>query len=175
MLVACSAAHAGTPAGLIVTMPPPEAQRQILDAIRQIAPQREEHRRYRLALPFGAPLFPPDDDFAALPLAPKLGAWLALPATARQNDVLIVPDVDYYWNAEGRQYSCQFLIHIAADGAGSRLALLQVRPIEYAGKHIELLGRTGPGLYITLRPATPSVHAEAELAAFLAAALARQQ
>lgn len=126
-------------------------------------------------MPFGAPLFPSDDDFAALPLAPKLGAWLALPAATRQNDVLIVPEVDYYWTAEGRQFSCQFLIHIAADGSGSRLALLQVRPIEYAGKRFELLGRTDPGLYMTLRPATPSVQAEAELAAFLAAALARQR
>jgi hypothetical protein len=175
MLMACSAAHAGMPAGLAVAMPPPEAQRQILEAVRQIAPQREAHRRYRLALPFGAPLFPSDDDFAALPLAPKLGAWLALPAATRQNDVLIVPEVDYYWTAEGRQFSCQFLIHIAADGSGSRLALLQVRPTEYAGQHFELLGRVGPGFYMKLLPTTPSARSEAELMAFLAAALARQQ
>jgi len=175
LLLACPPTGAGTLAELAVPVPPQQAQQEILQAVRQLTTPREEHRRYRLALPFGAPLFPPDADFATPPLSPQLAAWLALPAAARGHDVLITPDVDYYWNAEGRRYSCQFLIHIQADGAGARLALLQVRPTEYAGKHLDLLGRTGPGRYMTLRPATPSAQAEAELAAFLAAALARQQ
>ncbi|MFS2138458.1 hypothetical protein [Duganella sp. Dugasp56] len=168
-------------AALVVTMPPQQAQRTILQAVRQLAAQREEHRRYRMALPFGAPLFPPDADFAApstaaSTTAPALAAWLALPAAQRRYDVLITPDVDYYWNAEGRQYSCQFIIHVQArGGAGSQLALLQVRPTEYAGKHFDLLGRTGPGRYMDLRPAAPSAQTEAELRAFLAAALAHPQ
>ena len=165
------------PTALAVATPPPQAQQAILYAVQHIAPQREEHRRYRMAVPFGAPLFPPDADFAAPPAgAPALAAWLALPASQRQYDVLITPDVDYYWNAEGRQYSCQFIIHVQAqDGAGSRLVLLQVWPTVYTGKRFELLGRTGPGRYMDLRPSAPSAQTEAELRAFLAAALARQQ
>jgi hypothetical protein len=176
-LLLAAGAGAGMPAPLVVTMPPQQAQQAILQAVRQLAPQREEHRRYRMALPFGAPLFPPDADFAAPPTtAPALAAWLALPAAQRRYDVLITPDVDYHWNAEGRQYSCQFVIHVQArDGAGSQLALLQVRPTEYAGKRFDLLGRTGPGRYVDLRPAAPSAQTEAELRAFLAAALARPQ
>lgn len=160
---------------LTIPLPPQQAQTAILRAVQQLAPQREERRRYRLAQPFGAPLFPPDADLALPPAAPPLAAWLTLPAAQRQHDVLISPDIDYYWHAEGRQFSCQFIIHLQADGAGSRVQVLQVRPTEYAGKRFELLGRTGPGRYVRLLPTTPSSQAEAELRAFLASALARQQ
>jgi hypothetical protein len=173
LLTASCSGRAAATQPLTATMPPPQAQQAILRALRQLAPQREEHRRYRLALPFGAPLFPADSDFAAQPGAtPALAAWLALPAAQRRHDVLITPDVDYYWNAEGRRYSCQFIIHIqAGDGAGSQLSLLQVRPTINTGKRFDLLGRTGPGRYLDLRPATPSAQTEAELRAFLAATL----
>jgi len=164
-------------APLAAAMPPAQAQQAILDAVRQIAPRREERRRYRMALPFGAPLFPPDTDLAAPPQppSPALAAWLALPAAQRRHDLLLTPDIDYYWPAEGRQYSCQFIIHIAAQGAGAQLTLLQVRPTEYAGKHFQLLGRTGPGRYVKLLPTAPSTSSETELRTFLATALARQQ
>lgn len=182
VLATCAAAAiaAADPADMLtVPLAPAQAQQAILLAVRQLPPQREEHRRYRLALPFGAPLFPPDDDFAlalAAPApAPTLAGWLALSATQRRHDVLITPDVDYYWSAEGRQFSCQFIIHLEAHGTGTRLVTLQVRPIEYAGKRFELLGRTGPGRYIKLLPTTPSAQSEAELRAFLTTALARQQ
>lgn len=184
VLATCAAAAiaAADPADMLtVPLAPAQAQQAILLAVRQLPPQREEHRRYRLALPFGAPLFPPDDDFAlalatqASAPAPTLAGWLALSATQRRHDVLITPDVDYYWSAEGRQFSCQFIIHLEAHGTGTRLVTLQVRPIEYAGKRFELLGRTGPGRYIKLLPTTPSAQSEAELRAFLTTALARQQ
>lgn len=194
VLATCAAAAiaAAAPAAMLtVPLAPAQAQQAILLAVRQLPPQREEHRRYRLALPFGAPLFPPDDDFAlalappasapasapapAPAPAPALASWLALSAAQRRHDVLITPDVDYYWSAEGRQFSCQFIIHLEAHGTGTRLVTLQVRPTEYAGKHFELLGRTGPGRYIKLLPTTPSAQSEAELRAFLTTALARQQ
>lgn len=197
--IAAAAPAAPTAPAAVLTVPlaPAQAQQAILLAVRQLPPQREEHRRYRLALPFGAPLFPPDDDFALalVPPAPAptpasasasapapasatasaLAGWLALSAAQRRHDVLITPDVDYYWSAEGRQFSCQFIIHLEAHGTGTRLVTLQVRPTEYAGKHFELLGRTGPGRYIKLLPSTPSAQSEAELRAFLTTALARQQ
>lgn len=160
---------------LTVSLPPAQAQQAVLSAVRHIAPQQEERRRYRLAIPFGAQLFPPDADLALPPVAPALQAWLALPAAQRQHDLLITPDVDYFWSAEGRQYSCQFLIHIAAHGPGAQLAVLQLRPTEYAGKQFKLLGRTGPGRYMQLLPTTPSADSEAGMHAFLAAALAKQQ
>jgi hypothetical protein len=162
-------------APLAVGMAPTQAQQAVLQAVQQIAPQREERRRYRMALPFGSQLFPPDADLALPPLAPELRAWLALPAAQRQHDVLITPDVDYFWNAEGRQYSCQFLIHITPHGPGAQLAVLQLHPTEYAGKQFKLLGRTGPGRYMKLLPTAPSAESEAGMHAFLAAALAQQQ
>lgn len=175
VLLACPAAFGDTLPALPVPLPPPQAQQAILRALQRIAPQREEHRRYRMAVPFGAPLFPPDADFATAPLAPALAAWLALPVAQRRHDVLIVPDIDYYWHAEGRQYSCQFILHIAAHGTGSQLAVLQVRPTSYAGKRFELVGRTGPGLYMRVLPAAPSESTEADLRRFLTAALAGEQ
>jgi len=175
MLLITPAAPGAAPTALTAALTPPQAQQAILRAVQGIAPQREQRRRYRIALPFGATLFPPDADLASAPLAPALAAWLALPAAQRQHDVLIAPDIDYFWNAEGRQYSCQFIIHVAADGTGSRLTTLQVRPTSYAGKRFELLGRTGPGRYMQLQPTTPSASTEADLRRFLAAALAGEQ
>lgn len=161
---------------LTVRMAPPQAQQAILQAVQRLPAQREEHRRYRMALPFGAPLFPPDADLALPPASPALKAWLRLPAEQRRHDVLITPDVDYYWNAEGRQYACQFIVHLrAAAGGQSQLALLQVRPTVYAGKSFKLLGRTGPGAYLDVLPAAPSAQSAAELRAFLAAALDQPQ
>jgi hypothetical protein len=155
--------------------PPAQVQQAVLQAVRHMPQQYAERRRYRMALPFGSQLFPADAELAVPPLAAGLQAWLALPAAQRQHDVLVIPDVDYFWPAEGRQYSCQFLIHIAAHGQGAQLTVLQLRPTEYAGKQFKLLGRTGPGRYMKLLPATPSAQSEAELRTFLAAALAQQQ
>ena len=175
MLLACPAAFGQTPTPLAVPLTPPQAQQALLRAVQRIAPQSDERRRYRIALPFGNPLFPPDADLATPPPAPALAAWLALPVAQRRHDVLIAPDIDYYWTAEGRQYSCQFIIHIAAHGTGTRLTALQLRPTSYAGKRFELLGRTGPGPYMRLLPTTPSASTEADLRRFLAAALAGEQ
>ena len=170
-LLLSTAAHAQHEV-LTVRMAAPQVQQALLQAVQRIPAQREEHRRYRMALPFGSPLFPPDADLALPPAPPALAAWLALPAEQRRHDVLITPDVDYYWNAEGRQYACQFLVHVQAlDGGLTQLALLQVRPSSYAGKAFKLLGRTGPGYYRDIQPAAPSPQSAAELRAFLATAL----
>lgn len=175
LLLACLGDGAAAQVALIVPMPPPQAQQAVLRAVRQIAPEREEHRRYRMALPFGAPLFPPDADLATPPPSAALATWFALPAAQRQHDILLTPDIDYYWPASGRLYSSQFILHITAHSAGAQLTVLPVHPIEYTGKRFELLGRTGPGRYMQLRPTAPSAQAEAELRGFLSAALARQQ
>ncbi|MYN16612.1 hypothetical protein GTP81_07585 [Rugamonas sp. FT107W] len=160
---------------LTVPLAPPQAQQAILQAVQRIPAQQEAHRRYRMALPYGAPLFPPDADLALAPANAALTAWLRLPPEQRRHDVLIVPDVDYYWNAEGRRFSCQFIVHVQAADGQSRLAMLQVRPTVYAGKSFKLLGRTGPGAYLDLRPAAPSAQSAAELRAFLASALGQPQ
>jgi hypothetical protein len=190
MLVALAskAGATDTPAALTVAMAPQQVQQAIVKAVQNTGSQREEHRRYRMALPFAAQLFPPDAYFAAQSAGTSataspitsgsrtVAAWLSLPAAQRQYDVLITPDVDYYWDAEGRKYNCQFLIHVdAQNDTGSRLELLQVRPTVYAGKRFDLLGRTGPGRYLDLQPAMPSMQTEAELRAFLAAALTPKQ
>lgn len=91
--------------------------------------------------------------------------------TARSHDVLIVPDVLISGTPMADPYSCQFIVHVETGAGGSRLSLVQARPIIYAGKRFDLLGRTGPGRYMDLGPAAPSPQAVAELRAFLAAAL----
>lgn len=175
-LLLSTTAHAQS-GELTVPLAPPQAQQAILQAVQRIPAQQEAHRRYRMALPYGAPLFPPDADLALAPSGDALAAWLRLPPEQRRHDVLIAPDVDYYWNAEGRQFSCQFIVHVqaAADRGQSRLAVLQVRPTVYAGKSFKLLGRTGPGAYVDLRPAAPSAQSAAELRDFLASALGQPQ
>ncbi|NVD73557.1 hypothetical protein HUX88_23895 [Duganella sp. BJB1802] len=173
-LLLSTTAHAQS-GELTVPLAPQQAQQAILQAVQRIPAQQEAHRRYRMALPYGAPLFPPDTDLALAPAGAALAAWLRLPAEQRRHDVLIVPDVDYYWNAEGRRFSCQFIVHVQAADGRSRLAVLQVRPTVYAGKSFKLLGRTGPGMYLDLRPAAPSAQSGAELRAFLASALPQPQ
>lgn len=164
----CQAENTST--ALDVTLGPAQAQDTILRAVHSIPAQREEHRRYRMAVSFGDPLFPPDAELSS----PALAHWRALTLAQRRYDVLVTPDVDYFWVAEGRRYSTSFVIHVepgARDGA--HLDLLQVHPTIYAGKHFKLIGRTGPGRYLDLRKAPPSEQAAAELRAFLATALDR--
>ncbi|MBA5637777.1 hypothetical protein H3H37_12005 [Duganella sp. LX20W] len=160
------------PEAVVVAQAPAQVQQLVLRTLQQLAPGGEARRRYHLALPFGAPLFPPDADLALSP-TPDLARWLQLPADARRHDVLIVPDADYYWDAGGAPFSCQFIVHLQAQGAGrTRLTVLQVQPTERHGKKLDLLGRTGPGFYLDIRPAAPAPKASADLLALLAAALA---
>lgn len=157
---------------LSVAQAPGQVQQQILQAVQQQSPQAPDFRRYRMALPYGSPLFPTDADWLRPPIDAALRAWLALPVAQRRHDVLLTPDVDYYWPAEGRQYTCQFLIHITALGPQqSQLNILQLRPQQFAGTTFKLLGRTGPGYYLDLRPTPPSASSAAALQEFLRAAL----
>lgn len=160
------------PDALVAEQAPAQVQQLVLRAMHQLAPGGEAHRRYHMTLPFGAPLFPPDTDLAISP-TPALARWLRLPRDARRHDVLIVPDADYYWDAGGAPFSCQFIVHLQAQGAGRTvLTVLQVQPTERHGKKLALLGRTGPGFYLDIRPAAPAPQASADLLALLAAALA---
>lgn len=167
---------------------PAQAQQAILEAVRHIPASQEAHRRYRLALALGAPLFPADAQLALPPVPPELARWLALPSEQRRHDLLISPDANYFWNAEGRLYSAAFLLHLrpaeggsgsggssgsnSGSGGGTAIDVLQLHPTIYTGKKFDLLGRTGPGFYQDLQAAPPSAQAEAELRAFIAAALA---
>jgi len=170
MLFASSAA--AQHGALTVDHLPAQVQQTILSALQQQAPQAPDYRRYRLAIPYGSPLFPPDADWLRPPAEKAVSAWLALPAEQRRHDLLLMPDVDYYWPAEGRQYTCLFLIHVDAVGVQqSQLRILQLRPRETTGRSFKLLGRTGPGYYLDLRPTTPSASSAAALQEFLRAAL----
>lgn len=166
-------------AALAVSQPAAQVQQTILRAIRQIPADQPERRRYRQAFPFGAPLFPSDADLAAATTTPELAQWLGLPPPERSRDVLIVPDIDYFWtpgDVEQGGFSCQFIVHLQplVDDQ-TRLSLVQVQPTVYLGKKFHLLGRTGPGRYLDIRPARPSARASAELLDFLALALAQPQ
>lgn len=154
--------------------PPAAAQAAVLRAIAQMPPQAPQRQRYRLAVAYGAPLFPADADLAPQPGEPGnpgLAAWLLLPAARRTHDVLITPDADYFWRQDGAEYSALFIVHLEARGTGSALSIAQAHPKARHGRKFHLLGRTGPGLYQDIRPTAASSRAGAELAAFLATSL----
>lgn len=169
-----AAAPPALPATLLLALPLAGAQQALLAAVAQLPDAHPRRRRYRLAIPFGAPLFPPDHLLRTAPGRPAdaaLEAWLALPPGQRRHDVLLLPDEDYYWREPGDtagDYAAQFIVHLAADRAGTALSILQVHARRRRGKSFHLLGRTGPGFYWNIAPAAPSSAAAATLAADLA-------
>lgn len=153
---------------LAVAMPPAAVQQALMATIGHLPHAHPRRRRYRLAVPFDTPLFPPDDMLRDAP-GGELEAWLALPRSQRRHDVLLLPDEDYYWPDGGAgEYSAQFLVHLAAHAAGTALAIVQVHARRRHGKAFRLLGRTGPGFYWDIRPSAPSPSAAAALADDLA-------
>lgn len=160
---------------LRLALAPADAQQALLAAVAQLPTTHPRRRRYRLAIPFGAPLFPPDHLLQPTPgqqADAGLVAWLALPPHQRRHDVLLMPDEDYYWRETGDtagDYSAQWIVHLAADSAaGTALSIVQAHARRRRGKSFHLLGRTGPGLYWNITPTTPSAAAAATLAADLA-------
>ncbi|MBY0241176.1 MAG: hypothetical protein K2X55_17860 [Burkholderiaceae bacterium] len=160
---------------LRLALAPADAQQALLAAVAQLPATHPRRRRYRLAIPFGAPLFPPDYLLQAAPgqqADAGLDTWLALPPNQRRHDVLLLPDEDYYWREPGDtdgEYSAQSIVHLAADReAGTALSIVQAHARRRRGKSFHLLGRTGPGRYWNITPTTPSSAAAATLAADLA-------
>ncbi|UTY56176.1 hypothetical protein [Massilia sp. erpn] len=161
-------------AEVTLAQPPAAAQAAILRVIAELPPQVPLRRRYRLAVAYGAPLFPADADLAPQPGEPAnldIAAWLRLPTARRAHDVLITPDADYFWHQDGTEYSAQFIVHLEQRGMGSALSIAQAHPTALYGRKFHLLGRTGPGYYQDIRPIAPSSQAGADLAAWLAVAL----
>ncbi len=156
---------------LTVALPAQQVQAALLRAFASDS-DPDSRRRYRLVVPFGTPLFPPDTDFTEAALA----AWRQLPPAQRQFDLLLTPDVDYYWKAGNTDFTCQFIIHLHRKTPASvSLQLFQTQTKIRLGKKFDLLGRTGPGRYWDIRPAPPSPQASADLLAFIRTALAKQQ
>lgn len=167
---------------LLLEQAPAAAQAAVLRAFRDIAPDAEQRKRYRMVVAFGSPLFLPDVD---LPDPPgpadgfTLAQWRALPTPQRALDLLVGPDVDHYWpsRADGAtvQYSTQFVLHFEARPPGrTALHIMQANPTRRHGKKFKLMGRTGPGFYWDIRPSAASSEAADALHAFLAAALSKQ-
>lgn len=165
---------------------PASAQASVLRAFRDIDLKAEQRRRYRLILEFGSPLFLPDADLPDPPgKQPEAGAftlaqWRALPREQRRFDLLVAPEVDYYWPSSvgGKtvNYTSDFIIHFEPLAPmRTALHILQVNPKQRMGKKFDVLGRVGPGFYWHIRPSPPSPQAGADLAGFLAAALVKQQ
>jgi hypothetical protein len=165
------------PAALALARPAGAVQQALLAAVAQLPPAHPRRRRYRLAVPFAAPLFPPDHllrEAPGLPYDAGLDTWLALPRSQRRLDVLLMPDEDYYWRDPGAgngasNYTAQFIVHVAPAGAtATLLSIVQVHARRRHGKAFDLLGRTGPGWYWDIRPAPASPASAATLAADLA-------
>lgn len=165
------------PVALVLARPAGAVQQALLAAVVQLPPAHPRRRRYRLAVPFDTALFPPDHllrEAPGLPHDASLDTWLALPRSQRRQDVLLLPDEDYYWRDPGAgdgdgEYAAQFIVHVAPAGAtATRLSIVQVHARRRHGKAFDLLGRTGPGWYWDIRPAPPSPASAATLAADLA-------
>lgn len=131
-------------------------------------------RRYRLLIEFDTPLFPPDEQIAADTArrgAPgmDLNDWLHLSPDQRRFDLLILPDVDYFWPSAiqpgGPQspYSTAFILHMELAAEGTAVHVLQINCLARFGKKFDLLGRTGPKFYWDDRPVPPSAQATTEL------------
>ncbi|GAB2868083.1 hypothetical protein GCM10027277_41590 [Pseudoduganella ginsengisoli] len=172
-------AAAQLPILLELAQPPALARQALLTAVSQLPSGHPRRRRYRLAVPFDTPLFPPDHLLRSAPGQPGdagLDIWLALPPGLRRHDVLILPDEDYFWDdpqtghaaPDTGSYAAQFIVHLMANGGGTALSIVQAHPLRRYGKTFHLLGRTGPGFYWDIRPAPPSPAAAATLADDLA-------
>lgn len=162
------------PSVLVLALSPAAAQQALLDTVTRLSETHPRRRRYRLAVPFGTALFPPDHLLREAPGWPAdaaIDTWLALPPSQRRHDVLLLPDEDYYWHEPGAaagDYAAQFIVHLAHAPAGSAVSLFQVHARRRHGKVFRLLGRAGPGFYWDIRPATPSQAAVDTLAGDLA-------
>lgn len=170
----------GHPAPTRLVLPMPiEPARTAVKTLLQELTDSNERRRYRLVFNFGDPLFPPATDIAEN--AQQRGAlgeivgWLQLPTTAKSRDLLITPDVDYFWPVDyyaGSQrvgFSTAFILHFAQSGpTSSTIDILQINSFVRLGKHFDLLGRTGPKFYWDDRAAAPSPQAARDLATLLA-------
>lgn len=167
-----------TAAGGAVTFPMPfgiaDTRTQLLARLANL-PNPALRRRYHLFVEFGAPLFPPDEQIAMD--ATRRGAlhnglerWLHLTLTGRRFDLLVLPDVDYFWPADmqaGRHrplYSTAFILHLEPSAEETTTVhVLQINGMARFGKKFDLLGRTGPKYYWDDRPAPPSPQAAREL------------
>lgn len=162
--------HIPPAARLHTALPPERAAAAILARIGHLPPGEPLARRYRQAYGMTHPLFPPDAELRGEAPLPALSAWLALPPAQRRHDLVILPASDHFWPQDGNDYRATFIVHVApAPGGGSDLAVLQYGARTLHGKSFRLLGRTGPGRYLDIRPAAPSPAAAADLAAWLAA------
>lgn len=136
--------------------------------------------RYRMAIEFGNPLFPSDQELGYF--EPKfstknglgLDNWLQMPVSDRMHDLLIIPDVDYYWPSDfyfgSKQvdFSADFIIHLQLIGSNmTEVHIIQINSKVRQGKQFILLGRDGPGLYWNIHAVPPSPQATSEMIDFL--------
>lgn len=165
------------PVAVTLPLAPAAARQALAAAIEQLPDRHPRRRRYRLAVLFESPLFPPDHLLRAAPGQPEdasLAIWLALPRDQRRHDVLLMPDEDYYWRDGGTggtatgEYAAQFIVHMEGAAGGTALSIVQVHARRRHGKTFLLLGRAGPGFYWDIRPALPSPASAAVLADDLA-------
>lgn len=154
---------------LHVALAPERVSAAILAGVARVPSSHPLALRYRQAYPFSHPLFPPDGELRGETPTPALSAWLALPPAQRRHDVVILPASDYHWRQDGNDYRATFIVHVAPAAGGSDIVIVQYGARTLHGKSFRLLGRTGPGRYLDIRPAAPSPAAAAELAAWLAA------
>jgi hypothetical protein len=171
----------GSEASFPMPYAPVEARRQLMARLANLV-DPALRRRYRLMIEFGAPLFPPDEQIEVDAvrrggLGADLHRWLHLSPELRRFDLLVLPDVDYFWPAgiqpRGHHppYSAAFILHMEPTAEGkTAVHVLQINSMARFGKKFDLLGRTGPKFYWDDRPVPPSPQAARDLIGHLAGA-----
>lgn len=105
---------------------------------------------------------------------PALRAYAALAGGLRRRDLYVFDlegtywlSREYFWRGRPARFKTDFLVHVEADGTGTRLEVIEYRPRVQLGERMMLLGHHGPGRYEDVRFVFPTVHDREALLALL--------
>jgi hypothetical protein len=125
------------------------------------------------------PLFP---DLVQLRLHtagnPGLANYVELPAEDRRWDFYFNDPLYRYWLSEYKvkgkpvKFRSEFLLHLGADGGGTRAEAIEYLPQVWLGNTFKVLGHHGPGTYRDIRFVGPTDRDRSELLRNVEAAVA---
>lgn len=96
---------------LVTGLTPAQIQKHLTGSLSRLPPVKA--RQFQFVRPFQDPLFPPDDSwrFGFYPTDPAFTTWLKLSSADRAFDLLIQPEMDYYWKHNGLSYRVNYIVH----------------------------------------------------------------
>jgi len=112
----------------------------------------------------------------------SLRDWLAMPDKERNYDLLIEPDVDYYWFSDyfngGKpvEYTASFILHLTPlSSVKTKVFIMQTHVFIRLGESFGLSREGALGMSEDIQFVDPSPQAATDLVDFLASAFANQQ